>query len=99
VFRRRRSRITGSGDKTRFAEVVTPRAVNAVSVGTVVQFDSHRGLGLIKIDGESEPPLQFHCIVIDDGTRRIDVGARVVVRVGVTYAGVREASSVHKLGE
>ncbi len=99
MFGSRRRRITGSGDKVRVTERTASFGVNVVRTGTVVQFDGQRGLGLVHIDGEQEPPIRFHCIVIDDGSRQIDLGAKVVVRVGVTYAGVREAVSVHKLGD
>lgn len=44
-------------------------------VGVVTQFDPLVGLGQIRDDTGSM--LGFHCIAISDGTRTIEVGARV----------------------
>jgi cold shock CspA family protein len=43
--------------------------------GTVIAFDEHVGLGEVKSD-EGDVYL-FHCVEIADGSRRIEVGARV----------------------
>lgn len=43
--------------------------------GQVVEFDEHRGLGSVRTaDGDT---FMFHCIELDDGTRRIDIGTEV----------------------
>ena len=44
-------------------------------VGTVVSFDRHIGLG--ELLGDDGVRLPFHCIEIADGSRDIEVGARV----------------------
>ena len=49
------------------------------AVGTVVEFDESVGLGLVADDGGHKWP--FHCVSIADGTRAIDVGARVAFRI------------------
>ncbi len=43
--------------------------------GTVVAFDAHVGLGELEADDATRYP--FHCIAISDGSRMVDVGARV----------------------
>jgi hypothetical protein len=48
-------------------------------LGSVVEFDEPSGLGaVVGPDGLRWP---FHCVSIADGTRRIDVGERVVFSV------------------
>jgi cold shock CspA family protein len=47
--------------------------------GTVTAFDEHVGLGEVTADDGTVLP--FQCIVIADGTRRIDVGAAVTFAV------------------
>ena len=42
---------------------------------TVVDFDGHVGLG--HVDADDGGRYLFHCVEIADGTRTIDVGARV----------------------
>jgi cold shock CspA family protein len=43
--------------------------------GVVVSFDAHVGLGHVRADdGRS---FMFHCIVIADGSRSIEIGTRV----------------------
>ena len=44
-------------------------------VGRVTDFDEHVGLGHVVDDGGAE--YLFHCVEIADGSRRIEVGARV----------------------
>ena len=46
---------------------------------TVVAFDAHVGLGAVRLADGVEVP--FHCAEIADGSRRIDVGARVTCTV------------------
>jgi cold shock CspA family protein len=43
--------------------------------GRVVEFDEQVGLGAV--EGEDGTRLDFHCVAIADGSRRIDVGAAV----------------------
>ena len=43
--------------------------------GTVVEFDAHVGLG--RIEASDGRLLVFHCAEIADGSRSIEVGARV----------------------
>lgn len=43
--------------------------------GTVASFDRHIGLG--ELLGDDGARLPFHCIEIADGSRDIEVGARV----------------------
>lgn len=43
--------------------------------GTVVAFDAGTGLG--EIESDAGERLRFHCVELADGTREIDVGARV----------------------
>jgi cold shock CspA family protein len=43
--------------------------------GVVTAFDEHVGLG--EVTAEDGTVLPFQCIVIADGTRRIDVGTEV----------------------
>jgi len=66
-----------------------------VLTGTVVAFDEHVGLGVVAVDGGQ--PIPFHCIVVDDGSRSVEVGQTVLLRVGASYRGTVEATWVHKL--
>jgi cold shock CspA family protein len=57
--------------------------------GTVVEFDEHRGVGVVvAADGTRRP---FHCTQIADGTRTIRVPSEVVYEVGPGPLGVWEA--------
>ena len=67
-----------------------------VHSGTVVEFDDHRGVGLV--EGGDGRRLFFHCIAIADGSRSIDVGAEVAFQVVAGHGGHCEAASVTKLG-
>jgi len=49
--------------------------IPSLRTGTVVAFDARVGLGEVEADDGTRYP--FHCIVIADGTRSIEVGARV----------------------
>lgn len=61
-------------------------------LGTVLEFDEHRGLGVIEgDDGERYP---FHCTRIADGTRAVPEGARVEFVVMAGPGGRWEADAV-----
>ena len=63
-----------------------------VFIGTVVDFDEHRGYGKVRAaDGRD---LFFHCTAIADGSRRIAVGAQVVFTVVPGHRGTWEAHGV-----
>lgn len=91
-MRRSRRRVRGSLEEAPARIVVDPYEVRE---GTVVAFDAHVGLGAIALEGSSEVP--FHCIVVDDGSRSVRVGQRVLVRVAPSFRGASEATWVHKL--
>jgi len=60
--------------------------------GTVVSFDTARGLGEIKAaDGATYP---FHSTVIADGSRTIEVGTAVEFEVIPGHLGRWEAAAV-----
>ncbi|MEO5974092.1 MAG: hypothetical protein ABIQ38_02660 [Ilumatobacteraceae bacterium] len=61
-----------------------------ITYGIVESFDPHRGLGIIDADGTK---FLFHCAEISDGTRDIEVSARVSF-VAVSRFGNWEASVV-----
>jgi CspA family cold shock protein len=60
--------------------------------GHVVEFDDHRGLGVVEGDDGARYP--FHCTAIVDGTRTIPPGARVEFDVVAGPIGRYEAASV-----
>jgi cold shock CspA family protein len=60
--------------------------------GEVVSFDSPRGYGVVRGDDGAE--LTFHCTAIADGTREIDVGARVTFEVVPGHLGAWEAAAI-----
>jgi cold shock CspA family protein len=61
-------------------------------LGTVIEFDEPRGLGVIEgDDGERYP---FHCTRIADGTREIPAGARVEFVVMAGPGGRWEADAL-----
>jgi cold shock CspA family protein len=63
-----------------------------VEEGTVTAFDEPRGLGTItSVDGVERP---FHCTAIADGTRAIDVGAKVSYEVVPGKLGRWEAADI-----
>jgi cold shock CspA family protein len=91
VLRRHRRRgIQGAHEGVR--SVLDP---HEVLVGTVRAFDEHVGLGVVALEQHASVP--FHCIVIDDGSRSVAVGTRVLVRVGASFRGTLEATWIHKL--
>lgn len=61
-------------------------------LGTVLEFDEPRGLGVIEgDDGERYP---FHCTRIADGTRTVPEGARVEFAVMAGPGGRWEADAI-----
>ncbi len=60
--------------------------------GKVTAFDEQRGLGEVTADDATVLP--FHCAVIADGTRTIDVGAAVDFEVVPGPLGKWEAAEV-----
>ncbi|HUC36282.1 MAG TPA: hypothetical protein VMR97_04080 [Acidimicrobiales bacterium] len=60
--------------------------------GEVSQFDERRGLG--EVVGEDGTPYSFHSTQIADGSRRIEVGSRVVFVPVPGHLGRFEASQV-----
>lgn len=62
------------------------------ATGSVRAFDEDAGLGTIAEDGGPDRP--FHCTAIADGTRTIEVGARVRYRVVAGLLGRWEARAV-----
>ena len=61
----------------------------------MVEFDDPRGLGVIRSEGDGEYP--FHCTAITDGTRTIDVAARVSFRVTPGRLGRWEATAIRSI--
>jgi cold shock CspA family protein len=62
--------------------------------GSVVAFDEPRGLGTIDADGTVYP---FHCTALLDGTRAVEVGARVAFEVRPAGMGRWEATRIAKV--
>lgn len=62
-----------------------------VSTGRVVEFDAHRGWGALVDDHGRR--FGFHCAVIADGSRTVEVGARVRFRP-LARLGAVEATDV-----
>jgi cold shock CspA family protein len=60
--------------------------------GYVTAFDDARGLGTVTGDDGTEHP--FHCTAILDGSRTIDVGARVTFDLRPGRMGRYEAASL-----
>lgn len=61
-------------------------------IGTVEDYDDHRGLGsVVDADGTSFP---FHCTAIADGTRTIESGTAVHFVVAAGRGGRWEASRI-----
>jgi cold shock CspA family protein len=63
-------------------------------VGEVVEFDEDRGIGLVQVGDRAAP---FHCTAITDGSRRLEVGTVVAVRLGAGHLGRTEARTVRPL--
>jgi cold shock CspA family protein len=60
--------------------------------GTVTAFDAERGLG--EVTAEDSTAYPFHCTVIADGTRTIQVGASVEFDVVAGRLGQWEAAAI-----
>ena len=60
--------------------------------GTVVAFDSHRGLG--EVETSEGARLPFHCTAIIDGTRDIEVGTTVTFELAPGALGRWEATAI-----
>ena len=58
----------------------------------MTNFDDARGLGEIRLD-DSPAVFPFHCVSIADGTRTIDVGAKVTFDA-LLKLGRREAGDI-----
>jgi cold shock CspA family protein len=71
--------------------------MHGCAAARVVEFDAARGTGTVATDDGRELP--FHSTRITDGTRAIEVGARVVVETGPgALPGTWEATAVVKVG-
>jgi cold shock CspA family protein len=68
--------------------VAGPRAL----LGTVVSFDDPAGLGEVRDDDGVRHP--FHCTAIADGSRTIEVGARVRFALVAARPGRLEARAL-----
>jgi cold shock CspA family protein len=64
----------------------------ATRTGAVSDFDDPRGLGTVLGDDGRRYP--FHCTAISDGSRHIEVGARVVFSIGAGHLGRIEARTI-----
>ncbi len=65
------------------------------ATGTVIEFDEHRGLGVIAgVDGTHYP---FHCTQISDGSRTIEAGTEVAFEIVAGALGKREASAIARV--
>jgi hypothetical protein len=64
-------------------------------VGEIVDFDEARGVGLVQVVGGRSAP--FHCTAIADGSRRIEVGTVVALRLAAGRLGRTEARWVRPL--
>ena len=64
-------------------------------VGTVVSFDDHVGLGLVRVADGRE--WSFHCTRLVDGSRTVASGATVIFEVVPGAPGRWEASALVKV--
>ncbi len=69
---------------------------DGVRVGSVSAFDEARGLG--EVAGAGGEVWPFHCTAVADGSRRIEVGARVAFCVVPGHLGRMEARELTKVG-
>lgn len=65
-----------------------------VMQGVVSEFDEAAGLGTVTRDDGSQHP--FHCTQIADGTRTIEVGARVRFELRPWHQGRWEAVGIER---
>jgi cold shock CspA family protein len=63
-----------------------------IRTGIVDEFDDPRGLGTLL--GDDGRRYGFHCTAIADGTRHIDVGARVTFILSAGHLGRVEAREI-----
>ncbi len=71
--------------------------VFALRLGTVTEFDVHRGLGRLAPIDRVDQTFEFHCTAIVDGSRTVDPGTRVAFVVGAAGPGRWEAVEVQPL--
>jgi cold shock CspA family protein len=60
--------------------------------GVVTSFDPRAGLGELRLDDGRE--VAFHATQLADGSRHVDVGARVAAQVVPWHRGQMEATAV-----
>ena len=72
--------------------MVAPLATAGPRLGRVASFDATRGLGTVTDDDGAVHA--FHATAIADGSRRIDVGARVSYLLAPGHGGRHEARTV-----
>ncbi len=66
-----------------------------MTTGRVKEFDVQRGDGVIRsLQGEE---LYFHCVVIEDGSRTVDIDQTVTFKRSVGHLGRDEAAQVVKV--
>lgn len=70
-------------------------ATSAPQSGTVVEFNDGVGLGLLRAD-DSGANLEFHCTALLDGSRTVEVGARVEFELLPGHGGRLEANRIRK---
>ena len=68
-----------------------------MQTGRVARFDGSVGVGELVVD--TAPPLAifFQVVSVADGSRSIEVGARVAFRLGLAPTGVFEAIDIVKI--
>ncbi len=66
-----------------------------IRLGVVTAYDAPRGLG--SVSDETGGSWAFHCTRIADGSRQIEVGARVAFTLAAGHLGKMEAASLTKL--
>ncbi|HXQ59032.1 MAG TPA: hypothetical protein VN799_03010 [Acidimicrobiales bacterium] len=63
-----------------------------LQTGVVDEFDDHRGLGHVL--GDDGRRYGFHCTAVADGSRHIDVGARITFLLSAGHLGRFEARAI-----
>ena len=63
--------------------------------GVIDEFDADVGVGRLRSEGGES--FFFHCVDIEDGTRRIDVGVQAQGRRAVGHLGHDEVVAVRSL--
>jgi cold shock CspA family protein len=76
--------------------VATPVDATGPHLGRVASFDATRGLGTVT--DEAGAVYAFHATAIADGSRRIDVGARVSYVLAPGHGGRHEARALVACG-